>query len=478
MTEVLSMIELTPVLNSTSQTPLYVQLYEYIKQEIKVGTISSGTKLPSKRKLASYLKLGQNTVEAAYHQLMAEGYIESVSRTGFFVCNVQQNMLYSEQNTIERMTKRDTKPEKAYRFDFNHIGVDLHHFPYAVYRKLINEIVQPENAPFLLIGDVQGELSLRTEIARYLYQSRGVRCSPEQILLGSGTQHLLTLLCQLVTNKKFAMEDPGYHRVRVVLEGNGALLTPIPLDENGIDVSRLEQSSADVVYVTPSHQFPCGMVMPISRRMQLLRWAAQKEGRYIIEDDYDSEFRYTGKPIPSLQGLDTEEKVIYISTFSKALMPSLRVSYMVLPLPLLEHYRQSHALYTQTVSRLDQEILRKFMVNGYWDKHVNKMRILYRKKRDALVSSLLRFFPDNTEIIGQDSGLHILLRVNNGMSEEELLGKAAQKGIKVYPASIYYANQKSQHSSPMIVLGFATLTEEEIKAAVPLLYEAYFSASI
>lgn len=243
----------------------------------------------------------------------------------------------------------------------------------------------------------------------------------------------------------------------------------IPLDEDGMIVSRLEESGANAAFVTPSHQFPCGMIMPISRRMQLLHWANKSADRYIIEDDYDSEFRYSGKPIPALQGLDANEKVVYMGTFSKAFLPSLRVSYMVLPKPLIDLYQNEYFFYAQTVSQLDQALLSKFLEEGYWVKHISKMRVIYHKKRDILVAEIMRQFPESVEIIGQDSGLHVLVRVNNGMTEQELIEKAGQYNSKVYPLSAY-----GSHDNKTVLLGYATLTEEEIADAVQMLVQAWF----
>lgn len=243
----------------------------------------------------------------------------------------------------------------------------------------------------------------------------------------------------------------------------------IPLDDSGLIVSELEKSGANVVIVTPSHQFPCGMVMPISRRQQLLKWAENKAGRFIIEDDYDSEFRYEGKPIPGLQGLDTNENVIYMSTFSKALIPSLRISYMILPKPLLQIYQNEYFFYTQTVSRIDQEIVKRFIKERHWEKHINRMRVVYQKKRYALVYEISRYFPHSVEMIGQDSGLHLLIRPNNGMTEKELVENAASCSIKVYPVSAY---GRCDHHT--VLMGFAVLSIDEIKKAVELLAKAWF----
>lgn len=461
------MLELTPKLDVQSNEPLYVQLYNYIKEEMKTGKLMPHTKLPSKRKLARYLRISQNTIEAAYGQLVAEGYIEAVSRKGYFVCEVEQSV-FDINRSIQYI---EEKPhwDRDYRFDFSNTGVDARSFPFGLYRKLASEVLRMENQHLLMLGHPQGELELREAIAKYMYESRGVRCSPSQIIIGSGTQYLIKLLFQLLQGSIFAVEDPGFHRKLVIFEKGREYVKMIPLDQDGIILSHLEESGANVAFVTPSHQFPCGMVMPISRRMQLLTWAERKQDRYIIEDDYDSEFRYSGKPIPALQGLDSNENVIYMSTFSKALLPSLRISYMVLPKKLITMYQKEYFFYTQTVSRIDQNILRRFLQEGYWEKHIHKMRVVYQKKRDILVSTISIYFPKSVKIIGQDSGLHILVQPNNGMTEQELIEQAAKYNIKVYPVSAY-----GKCDNKTVLLGFAMLSEKEIQDAILLLAKAWF----
>ncbi|ADY19881.1 PLP-dependent aminotransferase family protein [Bacillus paranthracis] len=464
------MLELTPNLNTQSKIALYVQLYEYIKKEIKDGTIPAFTKLPAKRKLASYLQVSKNTVEAAYEQLLAEGYIESASRKGYFVCKVEQMIdVEGSEAKVEEVSFR----EENYTFDFTQTGVDTNTFPFTTYRKLINDVWQPHNNELLFLGHPQGELSLREEIANYLYESRGVRCSASQIVLGAGTQILVKLLFQLLKGSNYAVENPGYHRKMVVFEQGEENVQMLSLDRDGICMADLEHSNANVVFVTPSHQFPYGMIMPITRRTQLLQWAKKAKDRYIIEDDYDSEFRYSGKPIPALQGLDTEGKVIYMGTLSKALLPSLRMSYMVLPKKLIKKYQQQYLFYTQSVSRMDQEVIRKFLNEGYWEKHIHKMRVVYRKKRDRLVFEIEKYFSNCVEVIGEDSGLHILLKVHNGMREEELIQEAAKYSIKIYPVSTYYKDGTAPEN--VVLLGFAILSEEEIAKAIQLLHKAWYT---
>ncbi|QQK81492.1 PLP-dependent aminotransferase family protein [Salicibibacter cibi] len=464
------MFEITVHLNATSNTPLYLQIYQYFKQEIQSGRIEEETKLPSKRKLARHLEVSQLTVESAYDQLKAEGYIQSQPRKGLFVQKVEYDVI-PDQNAPQFDTTESPQISQKMKYDFHHGKIDLDHFPHKTWRKISIDCLNDKE--HLLNGDPQGEFHLRKEISMYLFQSRGVQCSPNQIVIGAGTQYLVGILCMLMNKDSIvAIEDPGFHRTKHALETHGISIDPIPLDEEGIDIERLKHSSANIAYVTPSHQFPTGIVMPISRRLELLKWA-EKTGGYIIEDDYDGEFRYKGKPIPSLQGIDASENVIYFGTFSKSLIPSARISYMILPEKLLNQYHQTMSINKQTVPRLYQDILCQFMKDGYWERHLNKMRTVYRSKHKTLIAAIHQELGKRVTVIGDQSGLHILLEVHNNMSEEELIKAAEKHNVNVYPTSIYY-EKKENHSSPLLLLGFGGLSETEIKKGIIQLKKALF----
>jgi len=466
------MIEITIVLEKNNGVPLYLQLYQYFKLEIQTGKIRPGEVLPSKRKLSQHLGVSQNTIEFAYQQLLAEGYVDSMPRKGIFVKEIHSDLILTSQKPITTNQVVSKQVAEPYLIDFSHGRIALEHFPYTIWRRLTIQSLYEEQSSFFLNGDRQGELALRMEIADYLYQSRGVRCFPEQIMIGAGTQYLIGLLTMIIGRDAiYSMENPGYHRTREAFKDQGVALIPIPLDENGINMKSLIDSKASVTYVTPSHQFPMGMVMPITRRMELLKWAEEK-GRYIIEDDYDGEFRYRGKPIPSLQGLDHNNKVIYLGTFSKSLIPSIRINYIVLPHSLLKKYNEQFSLYKQTVSRLHQHTLWQFMKEGHWERHLNKMRTVYRKRQHALVSSVKKHLGDQVRIIGDDSGLHILLGVQNTMSETDLIEMAKEVKVKVYPTSVY-DHEPAYDKEPMVLLGFGGLSEKEIEQGIILLKKAW-----
>ncbi|MBO0959712.1 PLP-dependent aminotransferase family protein [Neobacillus sp. MM2021_6] len=465
------MVEITINMDYGSGEPLYIQLYNFFKKEIQTGKIEPGERLPSKRRLSQHLGISQNTVETAYEQLLAEGYAESVERKGIYVNNLNRDLFIHFEDS-PKTQKEISEDSVQYRVDFSHGAVALEHFPYSVWRKLtLQSLYEEENSHFLN-GDSQGELALREVISKYLYQSRGVRCSADQIIIGAGTQYLIGLLTMIIGRDRiYSMEDPGFHRTREVFKDQGVTLKPISLDQEGMALNHLAESKANITYVTPSHQFPNGMVMPITRRMELLKWAGEKD-RYIIEDDYDGEFRYKGKPIPSLQGLDRNGKVIYLGTFSKSLIPSIRISFMVLPTSLLEKYNQHFTFYKQTVSRLHQHTLWQFMISGHWERHLNKMRTVYRKKQTVLIQSIEKYLGQKVTVIGDEAGLHILLNVQNQMSETELIERASEKKVKVHPTSVYYANQDIEQE-PMILLGFGGLTGDQIELGIRLLKEAW-----
>ncbi|MRG85947.1 MocR-like pyridoxine biosynthesis transcription factor PdxR [Salinibacillus xinjiangensis] len=464
-------------LDEQSNEPLYLQLYQHIKEEIQYGNVGAGTKLPSIRRLSTHLSISKNTIEAAYQQLISEGYVESKERSGLYVVPVDGDII-PHQNIEQHLFEEDwNHEEKTYTYDFRQGRIDLDHFPFSIWRKLSNQSLLPEHKDTYLYGNPQGEPELRKEIAKYLYHSRGVNCSPGQIIIGAGIQQLLTLFGQLMDmkDKSVAIEDPAYDGAKMVFKSLGFNLHPIPLDDKGINVDHLVRSDAKVVYVTPSHQFPYGMILPYAKRLELLQWMVNTNG-YIIEDDYDGEFRYIGKPIPALQGLDSAGKVVYLGTFSKALMPALRMSYMVLPKNLFLTFKEKFSAYEPTVSKIHQKTMQLFMENGHWDRHIRKMRKIYQSKHLTLTSGIQNIMGNKVRIIGSQSGLHILLKVNNNMSEGELIESAIRHEVKVYGTSKYWID-KHHTETPMILLGFGGLTEEQIYEGIVRLNKAWFHSS-
>jgi GntR family transcriptional regulator/MocR family aminotransferase len=450
-----------------------MQIYDHIKNEILSGNLKAHSKLPSIRDFSSNTNLSKNTIDAAYQQLIAEGYIRSKAKSGFFVENIEQLHENLSLMHIKTSLNQNEIKEESFPYDFTNGQIDLDSFPLSTLRKIVNESLLTSEKDLLFYGEHVGDKGLRFEISKYIYQSRGVLSSPDQIIIGSGTQQSLSLLSLILQkfDKNLAFEDPGYIGARKVFEHHEFNITSIPVDENGISINALKECKSKIAYITPSHQFPLGGVMPIKRRVQLLNWAL-KENSYIIEDDYDGEFRYKGKPIPSLQSLDSNGRVIYLGTFSKSLMPSIRISYMVLPKELMEIYKNNFKVYEQPVPRILQKSLEIFIKQGYWYKHLKKCKNIYKRKHDLLIHSIYTSFGVTTEIIGTDSGLHLLLKVNNGMDELKLISTAKDLGVKVSPTSIYYSHDKKTNSQ-LIFLGFAGIKLDNIAKGIKLLSEAW-----
>ena len=460
------MNEITMNLNSKLHIPLYEQIYQYLKREICMGSMACGEKLPSTRALAKHLEVSRSTVEVAYEQLLSEGYIEAYPCKGFFVAALEG--LYQQPGEKETDRQVEKEIRTKFRYDFSPNGIDLQSFPYNTWRKLSKEILSDDRTSLVKSGESRGEEELRYAIKNYLHQSRGVNCKVEQIVVGAGNEYLLMLLGIMFGEKqKVAFENPTYKQAYRVFENMSYELTTVEMDKYGMQIEQLHRTDANLAYVMPSHQYPLGIVMPIGRRMELLKWASERENRYIIEDDYDSEFRYKGKPIPALQGFDKNGKVIYLGTFSRSIAPAIRVSYMVLPKKLLDIYRLKCEFMSCTVPKIDQIILHQFIEQGYFERHLNKMRGIYKNRHDVLLNHLKPLMP-YCRITGEHAGVHLLLHFENGRKEEELISSAAEHGIRVYGLS-RYGTQQSQKNDTTILLGYANMTETDIIDATDIL---------
>lgn len=465
------------VLDNDSRNPLYMQIYEELKKEIISGHLEEGSKLISTRNLAATLSVSRNTVESAYLQLCSEGYISSKAGSGFIVEKLDRAIIsklkkqdYEKNKNIESKIKEDTN----YKYNFQYGNLSSSDFPLRLWKNLSNKCLTSLTAEDIMsYNSNKGELDLQIEIMKYLNKSRGVYCNPEQIVLSSGIGHSLSLLCQLLRSdsNQIAMEDPGYDGARNIFNNNGYNVIPITIEEDGINIQELENSTASIVYITPSHQFPTGSVMPISKRLKLLDWAVRKNG-VIIEDDYDSELRYNSRPIPSIQGIDNKESVVYIGTFSKSLSPSLRVGYIVLPESLARKYDKFFSKYHASISLFQQNIIQQFMHLGYWESHLRKICISNKRKHDILIHTINELMGDKVIIHGKNAGLHILLEINNGLREGELISKAKEYGVKVYPVSTFWI-RLDKYTNNMILLGFGGMSESEIVQGIKLLTNAW-----
>lgn len=451
---------------------LYEYLYKCIKEDILSFRLAPDEKLPSKRALAKNLNISTITVETAYGQLMAEGYIYSVPKSGFFVSHIASSERKAFSPSAEN-ERRKKEGEEEFFADFVKNSAANDTFPFSVWTKLMRETMSDEQKKLMVSSPSVGIYELRKAIADYLFQFRGMRVSADRIVIGAGTEYLYSLIIQLLgRSKRYALEDPGYRKIYHIYKANEVDCVHVPLDGNGISVERLEKSNADVLHISPSHHFPTGIVTPISRRYELLSWASKSKDRYIIEDDYDSEFRLLGKPIPSLQSIDVLEKVIYINTFSKSLTPTIRISYMVLPENLMKKYNETLSFYSCTVSNFEQYTLSSFIRRGYFEKHINRMRNFYRNQRDGLMQTIKSHpFYENVTITEENSGLHFLLTVKTELSDEELIKRAGEKGINVSCLSQYYFDRKNSKEHTLII-NYSGIEKKKMEEAVERLFDA------
>ena len=467
-----SMELMVPIVNKDS-IPLYEQIYNYIKEEIRAGRLRAGSRLPSTRTLGENLHVSRSTTQLAYEQLLSEGYIEALPCKGYFVCQIDELVEVKYHGISEEKEEKKTLDRPACKVDFSPRGIDLDSFPFNAWRKLSKNTLVDDNKDMFAGGNAQGEYSLRQAIRDYLQSARGVHCRPEQILVGAGSEYLLMLLSQLIgRNTGIALENPTYKQAFRVFESLGHPIFPVPMDHLGMNVKELEKTQASIAYVMPSHQYPTGIIIPIKRRQELLKWAKEKEGRYLIEDDYDSEFRYKGRPIPALQGMDDDQKVIYMGTFSRSIAPAIRVGFMILPEPLLALYREKAGFYACTVSRVDQNILTNFITEGYYERHLNRMRAVYKGKHDTLLNGLRELEPF-FNIQGEYAGIHVLLTHKKQMSEKQLVEAAAKAGVRVYGMSDFVIGEDKERFPSTVILGYASLKEEEILEGCKRLIQAW-----
>ncbi|WP_060826741.1 PLP-dependent aminotransferase family protein [Sulfurospirillum cavolei] len=442
--------------------PLYIQLYDAIKHDIVTHQLEKGTKLSSVRKMAVQYAISKNSVSLAYQQLYSEGYIESVPKSGYFVADIVHELT----PTARSSPMQETPSEPSIRYDFFPARLSPDTFPLKLWQRLFIKAMKTP-LDFGAYTNRQGEEGLRSEIARYLMHSRGVLCDASQIILCAGSSDAMRQIATLFQTHfhEIAVEHPGYPAAGTIFKQYGYAIAPIEVNASGLNIDALEQTTAKMVYITPSHQYPTGVSMPITHRMRLLHWA-KREGGVIIEDDYDSELRYQNRPIPALQGLENGANVIYMGTFSKALSPALRVSYIVLPHRYLEAYTTMCQMSHQRcgVALSTQKTLELFMAEGHWERHLRKIRTLNRKKHDLMRNKLKSMLGDQIEIISEGGGLAIIMRPTVAIDLHRLRENALKKGMKLYCASDLYGE-----TWEAIRMGFGGLREEEISDAIELL---------
>lgn len=451
---------------------LYEHLYKCIKHDIITGELVSGEHLPSKRKLAAHLGISSITIENAYSQLLAEGYIQSIPRKGYFVSDIAPDL--PRKSLRRRVKEVETEPERDWYADFKSNATSPEAFPFPTWARLMREVIAHRQRALLAPSPSTGIFELRKAISNHLRHFRGLDIPPSQIIVGAGSEYLYSIIVRLLgTDKLFCLEDPGYLKVGRIYEANGARYVRVPVDDCGMRVDALRSCQADVAHLSPSHQFPTGIVMPVARRYELLGWAMEEKGRYVVEDDYDSEFRMSGRPVPTLTGIDAFGRVIYLNTFSKSLSPTIRISYMVLPAELMRKYEKELGFLSCTVSNFEQYTLTAFIEGGFFERHLNRMRVFYRRKRDILCEALLKSDLGGTSrIVEQESGLHFRLDIPNLPSDEAFVAHCAQKGVRIASLADAYRNRADAPAHAFLV-NYSSLTDDRIPEAVKRLSDAY-----
>ena len=444
---------LTYELTKAPGMPLYESLYRCIRQDIRTGKLAPGEKLPSKRTLAANLKVSKITVESAYNQLLAEGYIRAEEKVGYFV------------ETVEKILPAPEPEREVENPQENEVDLTANNpvkFPFSVWSRLHRQVLLDLGHNLLQPVPNQGLPALRRAIARHLAQFRGMQVRPEQILIGAGTDFLYNLLIQLLGRDKcFAVEEPGYGKIRQIYAAAGAGCMAVNMDRQGICPERL--AGADVLHISPSHHFPSGLVTSLSRRQELLAWAKAAPERWIIEDDYDSEFRFASRPLPTMQALDSS-RVIYMNTFSKTLAPSIRISYMVLPMQLMERLQEKLGFYSCTVPSFEQHTLTRFLDEGHFEKHINRMRKFYKARRNRILAAIAACpIADRLTILEENAGLHFLVRVDSQMTDGDLERFCMDLGIRVRSLGSYYAEAIPAWAERCLVVNYSGLTDSQLQ---------------
>lgn len=451
-------------INSNSKTPLYVQIYQVLKEKIQEKEFQTNEQLPSKRQLAETNNISENTVMGAYNQLLVEGYIYSIERKGYYVSNIEFH-----SPSIPLKKEKFTK-EKEFHYDFTRSNPDQELFPYSSFSKLYRQLFEKTERSLIEESKGQGLYSLRQELQQYLSLSRGVPCSAEQIVLGPSSEYLLNILFQLFDEElELGIEDPGYQGFQNLIHRSKISYQPIKLSEKGLEIKELSKSAINLMIVTSNHQFPTGHIMPLKERQDLLNWANNGNERYILENDYDSEFKYSGLPIPSLKYLDQKDRVIHLSSFTRLLSPGMRLAYMVLPEELIERYQERFSDHSASLSTFEQWVIHDFIEEGHFTKHLNRSRTFYKKKRDLFIQAIKKFDP-KAKIFGAEAGLHLLVEPSFNFDAELFKKEAFNKKIKLKLLSDYsFSRKKDKRKS--IFLSFSNLPKEKIHEIVQVIFE-------
>lgn len=450
-------------LDKTNPSPLYAQLYNYFVEQIRSGALPAGERLPGKRTAAAQLGVSVNTVDEAYQMLAAEGYVHAQPRSGFRVNRLEQLI---PPPAAPAPGPDAPKARAHWQYSFLSGDIDPALFPRKTWNRLHREVLAQEEELFTR-GPAFGDPVLLNALAAYLQGYRGVQCDASQIVAGAGLEVLTGLLARLFVGQTAAVENPGYPKTSHVLRNEGIAVTPVDVDSDGMIPALLQASGAGLAYLTPSHQFPTGGVMPVGRRTELLRWAAQG-GHYIIEDDYDSEFRFDGRPLPCLQGLDESGHVVYAGTFSRSLAPGLRVAYLVLPPALLHRWKAAYGDYACTVSRPEQHTLARLMQGGHFARGLNRMRAAYKLRRGLVLQHLeAQLAPLNTHIENAHTGLYFILRLPRPVAvKAAAAARAAGIGLRAMDEYRSAPPSPGTPTANALVIGYGGLPDSSIPQAV------------
>lgn len=454
-----------------SKAPLYKALYGFILQDIRNGKLKANEKLPSKRSLARNLGISTISIENAYDQLISEGYLYTLPKKGYFVSEIENLGQIKVKATPKSPVKINMPPQKTDSapafFDFSSNQIENVSFPFSIWAKLLRETISQKEKELLEVSPCGGVRALREAIANHLESFRGMDVNPDQIIVGAGTEYLYGLLIKLLgNNKTYCIENPGYKKLKKIYESNQAPCIPVDMDENGLSVSKLRETKGQVAHISPTHHFPTGICMLASRRYEMLAWANENEDNYIIEDDYDSEFRLKGKPVPSLFSLDVFGKTIYMNTFSKSLTSTIRISYMILPEKLANLFYKKLAFYSCTVSTFEQYTLAAFISRGFFEKHINRMRLHYGRKRTRVIEIIKKVFDENEcKILENDSGLHFILEFKTEKSDREL--KEILKEQRILISSVTDFEMKAGVTDKhQFILNYSNIEIDRLKPAL------------
>ena len=463
---------LTYNINKNDKTPIYMQIYNFIKADITGGVISHGERLPSKRSLAENLDVSVITVENAYSQLMSEGYIESKEKKGYFACKVE--IIERQISHIEAAEEPLKQRDENY-INLSRNSVSAEDFPFSTWSKIVRKILSERDEELLKRQSYKGNITIRKAIADYLRQFKAIDVSYEQIIIGGGTENLYPMPGNILgKDLVIGIENPGYYKIDKIYKYNHIPYCNIEMDSRGISIESLRNSSANILHLSPSHHFPSGITTPIGRRTEILNWCYEEKNRYIIEDDYDSEFRFNSKPIPSLYSIDCNNRVIYMNTFSKSVSPAIRIGYMVLPENLLKRADEIFGFMSSSVSVLEQLTMAEFINGGYFERHINKMSKVYKGKRDMIVGYIKKYFNSGDfKILEKNAGLHFVLNLKTELRDELIKKKALENGVKLSFLSEFYkgVDDKAKHN---LLIAYTGIEPEETEKAIKILSDIFY----